>query len=400
MADGFLSPADLDAFKAQAIANDPFALAGQGLLKTQLDTSTWSPTAAGVGTFAKAFLGGLMNNYAQQQANQQVSQVLGAMPQLRADPLGMTAPEGVDAGAFDMLRGRAALANEARQSALDQTLASRGVFLDSPELSERFGQILGRQQAAQAKGQIQGQIQAWGQGDPSSIPDSPQFKLKQQGEERLIGLRKEFNSLEPVKNFSKAAQAASAISGALKDTGKVADQELVRYSIQMIEPGMAVREGEQNAVAASQSIPEEWKAKVTSALEGKSQLGPEIREGLKRLAERAYSSHKGLYDQAFGLYGKEAELQGLDPNRLSYIGKPKEFSEIFSSAKSPSASRMGAAMQDLSNASGIDAAKIEFARKAKASGMSIEDARNAWALEEKKLLGGISDLGADILKMR
>ena len=182
----------------------------------------------------------------------------------------------------------------------------------------------------------------------------------------MIGLRKEFNSLEPVKNFSKAVQAASAISGALKDTGKVADQELVRYSIQMIEPGMAVREGEQNAVAASQSIPEEWKAKVTSALEGKSQLGPEIREGLKRLAERAYSSHKGLYDQAFGLYGKEAELQGLDPNRLSYIGNPKEFSDIFSSAKGPSMS------------------KAEFAMQAKAQGLTIEQARAAWAAQGGK----------------
>lgn len=198
--------------------------------------------------------------------------------------------------------------------------------------------------------------------DPLQNPESPQYKVNKEKEDRLITIRKEFNTLPAVQNFAKASQAANALAGALKDDSKVSDQELVRYSILMIEPGMAVREGEQGAVRGSQSIPDAWRGQLESALSGKTSLGDDVREGIKNLASRAYTSHKNIYDQANQLYSKEATLQGLDPSRLSYMGSAPDASSVFGGSSSADAQRA-------------------FAQKALASGMSKEEARAAWAAQ-------------------
>lgn len=165
--------------------------------------------------------------------------------------------------------------------------------------------------------------------DPLKNPKSPEYAINKDKEDKLITIRREFNGLPVVQNFAKASQSAQALAGALKDKGGVSDQELVRYSILMIEPGMAVREGEQAAVANSQSIPDSIKGAALKALNGESALDDQAREGIKRLAARAYSSHKNLYDQANGLYSKEAQLQDLDPSRLSYMGEAPDVSSVF-----------------------------------------------------------------------
>jgi hypothetical protein len=84
---------------------------------------------------------------------------------------------------------------------------------------------------------------------------------------------------------------------------------------------MAVREGEQRAVAMSQSIPESWKGQMEKAMSGGAALGPEIREGLKRLAMRSYEGHKTQYDEAKNFYEQQAMRIGLDPSSISYMGE-------------------------------------------------------------------------------
>lgn len=140
-------------------------------------------------------------------------------------------------------------------------------------------------------------------------------------EEETDKLRKEFNALPEAKNFALVEKAGKTIYKAIADPSAVSDQELVRYSIQLIEPGMAVREGEQAAVAASQSIPEEWKGALNKAFTSGTKLGPDVREGLKRLADRAYQGNKEQYDRAFEFYKNEATSKNLDPNRISHIGE-------------------------------------------------------------------------------
>lgn len=326
MADNFFSPVDLLNFNNSVQATNPYGIAGSSLNSWQPNMSTWSPAESGITSFGKAFLAGLLGNISKQDAASQLAKVVSVLPQLGSDPTSVAVPSGVDQNAFNALKGSAIISNAMDERKINSEIS----------LQERLNSVLGARKQAEAKGAIEGQLEAYGltpgatpTAGADKIPGSPLYESNKDSRDALINLRKEFNALDPVKNFAKASQAATAISGALKDLGRVSDQELVRYSIQMIEPGMAVREGEQNAVASSQSIPEEWKGQIDAALSGGTTLRTDVREGIKRLASRAYDSHKRLYDQAFDLYGKEATMQGFDPSRLSYIGEAPDSASVF-----------------------------------------------------------------------
>lgn len=358
-----LNPNDLLGFTQQVRQSDPFGIAAQSLNAFQPDTRSFSAGELGATAFGKSFLSGLLGNYANQRANNQLSSVVQALPQLNSDPYGMSTPEGVDSGAFNLLRGSAILKNAQKQAVLgDERKTAVGDLLKSV-LGEGVKAGTISPQAA-LKAIETGDTSALEATDATKNPNSPQYKAQKDLDEKTSNLRKEFNALDPVKNFAKASQAATALAGALKDQSKVSDQELVRYSILMIEPGMAVREGEQGAVKMSQSIPEAWKNELNSALSGKTALGPDVREGIKNLASRAYGSHKGLYDQAYELYGKEAELQGLDPSRISYIGQAPDAASVFGA----SGQAAPAPAMDLGS----------FISDAKAKGLSKEQAKAQW----------------------
>lgn len=150
--------------------------------------------------------------------------------------------------------------------------------------------------------------------------------------EEMDKLKKSFESEPEVQKFIVVEGSARALAQALKDNSSVSDQELVRRSIQMIEPGMAVREGEQAAMASSQSIPQAWMGELSKALSGGTKLREEVREGIKRLAMRAYESNKFQYDRALDFYSKQARDRNVDPVNISRIGKSLDTSSIFGDA--------------------------------------------------------------------
>jgi len=157
---------------------------------------------------------------------------------------------------------------------------------------------------------------------------SPEYKGLKEQEERLDALRKEFSSLPEIKNYSVVQKSAGIIAEAVKDPNSVSDQELVRYSILLIEPGMAVREGEQRAIASSQSIPQALRGQLAKALAGESALSPEARAGIINLAQRSYNGHKAQYDKALAFYKEQARAKGLDPNRVSYLGEAPDVGSV------------------------------------------------------------------------
>ena len=140
------------------------------------------------------------------------------------------------------------------------------------------------------------------------------------------------------------------MAGALKDKGSPSDLELVRYAVQMIEPGMAVREGEQKAVMQSGSIPDQWKGELNKTLANGTALGDTVREGLKRLASRAYEAQKSGYDKANTYYNGLARGRGLlkEDEDISYLGQalPSEsiFGTIIAPPPTPSISEIDAAL--------------------------------------------------------
>lgn len=167
---------------------------------------------------------------------------------------------------------------------------------------------------------------------PVGNPNNPYFQEEVKAVERQQDLaekiRKEFNALDEVKNFPAVERSAQVLAKAVKDKSAMSDQELVRYAILMIEPGMAVREGEQAAVAASQSLPEAWKGGALKALNGEAALGADARAGILRLAARAYESQRAQYNRALTFYQAQAESQGLDPKGLSRIGEAQSVEEV------------------------------------------------------------------------
>ena len=363
---GTLTPTDLTGFAQSVQASDPYGIAGQALGAFQPDMSTWSAGTQGATAFGKAFLSSILGNYARQNTANQLSSVVQSLPSLTSNPYGTAVPEGVDSSAYNILRGTSAL-NQAQMQAAS---ASKKSDTRMDLLKTIFGEGVktgAMSPQAALEGIETGKLPFGQEVDASKNPNSPQYKMQKDLDDKTINLRKEFNALDPVKNFAKASQAANALAGALKDNSKVSDQELVRYSILMIEPGMAVREGEQGAVANSQSIPEAFRGQMLGALSGNTVLGPDVREGIKNLASRAYNSHKGLYEQANELYSKEATLQGIDPSRISYIGAAPDASSIFSAPKVQVPIETKAQIQSeylaLKSRIGADAAKAQIAAK-------------------------------------
>lgn len=162
-------------------------------------------------------------------------------------------------------------------------------------------------------------------------------------EQELEKLRKEFSALPEVKNFSIIERTAGIVDKVLKDPNAVTDLELTRYAILAIEPGMAVREGEQAAVANSQSVPDALKGQWLKAMKGESSLSEEARAGIRNLMVRAYEGHKSQYDRTLSYFQGEAAAKGLDKNRISYIGQSSPTSEIIQ----PAADDQAAALAEL-----------------------------------------------------
>lgn len=142
-------------------------------------------------------------------------------------------------------------------------------------------------------------------------------------------LEKQFEEKPAVKDMRQVERYSWIIDKALKDPVSVSDQELTRYSILLIEPGMAVREGEQAAMANSPSIPARWKGSLRKALFGEAELTEDVREGIKRLAIRAYDGHKMQYDRIYADYVEKAKRRGIDPTEIPMLKPAQSKSEIF-----------------------------------------------------------------------
>lgn len=154
--------------------------------------------------------------------------------------------------------------------------------------------------------------------------------------EQADALRKEFSTLPEVKNYSLIDTAAKVVTKAVKDPSSVATQELVRRAVQLIEPGMAVREGEQAAIMASQSIPDRLKGELTKAFAGEGGLSEPTREGILRIAERAYTAQADRYKATKDYYEGLAKERGLPTKAISYLGEASTWESIARKAGSTS----------------------------------------------------------------
>jgi hypothetical protein len=155
-----------------------------------------------------------------------------------------------------------------------------------------------------------------------------QAKLTGERQTQIDDLRKQFTALPEVKNFSLIDNAARIVAKAVQDPSAVATQELVRRAVQLIEPGMAVREGEQAAIAASQSIPDQFKGQLQTAITGQGGLQADVREGILRIAQRAYEAQAERYKTTKSFYENIAKERKLPEKQVSYLGEAQPWESL------------------------------------------------------------------------
>jgi len=342
---------DLKTFQGN-VSKDNFMLnLGPALSGAKFNMSTWSPETRATTSFAQGFLGAILQGIGQNQVAEQTRQAAALLPLLYSNPDSVQMPEGMDADAFESLRGAAQLTKLQQQAYRQQATQELYNDLFKAGAIESLKADAGANAAGtEAFNKVVGENKAWDairnmsagesvMGEPTN-PKDPRYQVNQDRIKNADDLRKQLET--KTTDFANVLKAADAISGALKDYGRVSDQELVRYSIQMIEPGMAVREGEQAAIANSQSLPDAWKSQLKGALDGSSTLGSDVRDGISRLASRAYNSQRRVYDKAVTYYDTLASSRGLlgEGQSLSYLGEAPDAETIFGSvpvAPGPSA---------------------------------------------------------------
>lgn len=295
--DDVLNTNDLLGFSQSVQATNPYGLAGQSLGSWQPDMRTWSGTESGVASFAKSFLSGLLNNYAQQQTAEQVQKVASVLPQLTADPMSVVAPEGVDAGPFALLRGSAFVKNAAREAATVQALAQQGISIDPKSavpIADQVNKVFGDREKQKILGQIEGQKAGYGMTSGAELPDSPQAKASKLAREEEDAARKEISSFPAVQKLNTTSTALAQINKMKDLDTKSSDIPFATIFIGGLD-GSVVKEGEYARVAGSNPFLTKYRNLFESVLNGKSELGVDIK---RQMYQELAASQKDLLDEA------------------------------------------------------------------------------------------------------
>ena len=174
----------------------------------------------------------------------------------------------------------------------------------------------------------EGELNAYGI-SASQSPDSPQYKIKQDLESKRFDLSKDFQGQQIFKEYQTVDKGYRSMLKAAADTQGASDLDLIYGAIQMIEPGMAVKEGEQAAVAQTASLPERFKGEMLRAMEGGAKLSPDVRKGIIDLATRRYDEHSRVFNTARDSYVNQAKRIGVpDPEGITYMPRAEDSTKL------------------------------------------------------------------------
>lgn len=132
------------------------------------------------------------------------------------------------------------------------------------------------------------------------------------GGEGVTNLRKEFNALPEVKNYTEALPAFKAINDAASRNTPQSDINLVYGVAKLYDPTSVVREGEYATVANAQSIPEHIK-KWAQYIQGGGRLTPETKRQILEEANGRMQTFQEAVEQRRTQYGDIATRTGVDP---------------------------------------------------------------------------------------
>lgn len=289
---------DLAQFNNTISQSNPYGMVGQSLAAWQPDMSTWSPGTSAATAFGKAFLSGLLQNYAQNDTNSQLASVISSLPSLSSDPMSTQVPEGVNPGAFNMLRGNAYL--NKIQSENSQT----------SKLNELLTKVkmAGLTKQAEVEGEAAGKKNVYG--DLAEDPESPQYKMSQDKMQKADSLRKELAGNKEILEFSDIKNRIEVLQKALQDPTSVSDLDFIYGAAKVLDPGSVVRESEGQTIIDSNSIPGSTLGYLNKAIKGESAIN---RKSIYDLVSRHYDTRKDRVGTILDNYTNLANKRGVPP---------------------------------------------------------------------------------------
>jgi hypothetical protein len=155
---------------------------------------------------------------------------------------------------------------------------------------------------------------------PPSALDLEKYgtSLSKEAFDQASKLRNDYTSDQRVKDFLAVTPGyVSALETAPNTSG---DLSLIYAFAKMMDPISAVREGEQAAVAASDTLYGQTVARLKKELGEGGTFRPEVRQSLRSEMRRRYDNILTGYNQARDDYSKNAEMYGLPAQAI--IGDP------------------------------------------------------------------------------
>ena len=196
-----------------------------------------------------------------------------------------------------------------------------GEFVTSPteaaNLALRQQEVGASQANASATRQLAQSSAAALQGDRQNQQANREF-------DNISGLRKEFNALPEVTNYKVILPTIKSAIEAKDSRGPGSDLEFVYAVGKILDPQSAVREGEQAAIANSQS-PANILSGFVDWVQGGNKLTDEQRQQLLQIMDRRTRQAHTLYQGAIDTYTGYAKDSGVEPGKVVRdIGAPPE----------------------------------------------------------------------------
>ena len=143
--------------------------------------------------------------------------------------------------------------------------------------------------------------------------------LGTKAEGELKSIQDNLTKSDAYKNYQYSKGVVQRLAQGVMKTDAVSDVEFAKGAIQAIEPALAVNEGEVRAIMGSPSIPEQFKALMANAAEGKGKLSPQIRAQILGIARNAYNSYANQYQQVINFAENEALTRTRRADRADVI---------------------------------------------------------------------------------
>ena len=310
-AQGGANPDDILGFQKNIMASNPYRMAAAPILGTRFDTSSWSPGTALAATAAQSFLGSVLQGLGQRKEAQQMEAVAQALPSLYADPLKAQVPQGVEADAFNALRGNVYSRQAKSKSEMREQLVKDMLGVD----------IAGKTEEAKELGKLNAKKKAYG----ASMEEDPESPVAKE----IDAAAADISKLPAVTQLNTTQTTLARIKSLGGLNTSTSDIPFITLFIGGLD-GSVVKEGEYARVGGTSPLLKKYQKIIESRLNGGSEIGVAIK---KQMYEELQNSQKGLLDEAFRQATprmQRAKRRGVsDPLQVLPFNTEMDFSNPF-----------------------------------------------------------------------